>query len=275
MSPGLTSNFRPPPRLRVWERGGGRRDSGASPLFTRVSFLSAFRSFSEEQLLENFSVSLVVGAGVDPPTPTHPNTVTHTHTPAVSAALRASFPLRKSCRPWRGVLLRAHSWMTSSSRTFPRRLWAPTPRRYPARGRPRTARRPYTSWCAAWWPPCIFWSSSWVCWATSRWWRSSSRTAPWGACPTSSSPAWRRETCCCWSPACPWTPSATSPRSGCSERRRANSSPSSSSPRSGCRCSRSLRSALTGRRITGAKITELQCDTSSATLVLHGTAWNC
>lgn len=117
MSPGLTSNFRPP---TAGVRGGGGRDSGASPLFTRVSFLSAFRSFSEEQLLENFSVSLVVGAGVDPPTPTHPNTVTHT--PAVSAALRASFPLRKSGRSWRGVLLRAHSWMTSSSRTFPRRL---------------------------------------------------------------------------------------------------------------------------------------------------------
>lgn len=76
MSPGLTSNFRPP---TAGVRGGGGRDSGASPLFTRVSFLSAFRSFSEEQLLENFSVSLVVGAGVDPPTPTHPNTVTHTH----------------------------------------------------------------------------------------------------------------------------------------------------------------------------------------------------
>lgn len=270
MSPGLTSNFRPP---TAGVRGGGERQRCLPPLYARQLPLCLQKLLGGAAIGKLFRLS-GRWCRCGPPyahTPQH----RHTRTPAVSAALRASFPLRKSGRSWRGVLLRAHSWMTSSSRTFPRRLWAPTPRRYPARGRPRTARRPYTSWCAAWWPPCIFWSSSWVCWATSRWWRSSSRTAPWGACPTSSSPAWRRETCCCWSPACPWTPSATSPRSGCSERRRANSSPSSSSPRSGCRCSRSLRSALTGRRITGAKITELQCDTSSATLVLHGTAWNC
>lgn len=270
MSPGLASNFRPPPRLRVWERG----ETAVPPPSLRASASSLPSEASRRSSYWKTFPSLWSLVLVWTPY-THTPQHRHTHTPAVSAALRASFPLRKSGRPSRGVLLRAHSWMTSSSRTFPRRLWAPTPRRYPARGRPRTARRPYTSWCAAWWPPCIFWSSSWVCWATSRWWRSSSPTAPWGACPTSSSPAWRRETCCCWSPACPWTPSATSPRSGCSERWRANSSPSSSSPRSGCRCSRSLRSALTGRRITGAKITELQCDTSSATLVLHGTAWNC
>lgn len=109
MSPGLTSNFRPPPTAGVRERGGGR-DSGASPLFTRVSFLSAFRSFSEEQLLENFSVSLVVGAGVDPPTPTHPNTVTHT--PLLSLRLYARASLcAKAVDP--GVecsSVRTHGW---------------------------------------------------------------------------------------------------------------------------------------------------------------------